>query len=139
MPSRFLVLWVEHSTGWGSRIRTYEYQSQSLAPYRLAIPQYVIWCPIPAGPCLTPNTNAYISYFQHSTINDTESYFGNGLSSLIYSNVIRTTDMGLVQVTGLEPVRYCYRGIFLLLYVAIATFYCVVVWNTSLPYYISIT
>ena len=26
--------------GWGSRIRTYECQSQSLVPYRLAIPQY---------------------------------------------------------------------------------------------------
>ena len=28
--------------GWGSRIRTYECQSQSLVPYRLAIPQYSI-------------------------------------------------------------------------------------------------
>ncbi len=26
--------------GWGSRIRTYECQSQSLVPYRLAISQY---------------------------------------------------------------------------------------------------
>ena len=28
--------------GWGSRIRTYECQSQSLVPYRLAIPQYAV-------------------------------------------------------------------------------------------------
>ncbi len=28
--------------GWGSRIRTYECQSQSLVPYRLAIPQRMI-------------------------------------------------------------------------------------------------
>ena len=29
--------------GWGSRIRTYECQSQSLVPYRLAIPQYSLF------------------------------------------------------------------------------------------------
>ena len=28
--------------GWGGRIRTYEYRSQSPAPYRLATPQYLL-------------------------------------------------------------------------------------------------
>ena len=36
--------------GWGSRIRTYECQSQSLVPYRLAIPHSVFFFNIPIIP-----------------------------------------------------------------------------------------
>ena len=44
--SRFFVPASKSDThhGWGSRIRTYECQSQSLVPYRLAIPQYENTC-----------------------------------------------------------------------------------------------
>ena len=40
----------------------------------------------------------------------------------------------MVLDIGLEPIRYLYRGIFLLLYVAIANLTIVVVWTQSLPY-----
>ena len=43
--SRFFVPASKSDThhGWGSRIRTYECQSQSLVPYRLAIPQDILF------------------------------------------------------------------------------------------------
>ena len=40
----------------------------------------------------------------------------------------------MVLMVGLEPTRYLYQGIFLLLYVAIANLTIVVVWTQSLPY-----
>ena len=40
----------------------------------------------------------------------------------------------MVPLTGLEPVRCLQQGIFVLLYVTIATQKRVVVWTWSLPY-----
>lgn len=39
----------------------------------------------------------------------------------------------MVPLTGLGPVRFLHRGIFMLLYVAIAVKFDVVVWTLSLP------